>query len=549
MSIQTALVIILGFLVVLLAILLITRIRRERRRTAAIRRMNLEEFSDFLKTNSLDGTIQDVAGKVSDLLIKSFGCERIVFLRKKRHNLELNYFHGLRSFNRYDFRLPISRKLVTVLQENFLPRHIKEIKEVLPSSFYALLEARELDTFFPIFWRDNLYGLYFIRSTIETRSPAFTLLVASLAQSLSAAYHIKWHEVRYGTLQKQLDDVKSNYRKELKTSERLHTNILKLVRHHDSETMIPRLIGSIRKDLKMNRIAFLYEDRKNSSSPAVFQEGIAHSLPPPAKSELHGFLKNLNDSDPIPLDNLLKRQTDNRMKNFASRLKEAGLKYAAPFPLSPKRAGVLVWGGGEELSLVNKHLQSLRPHVADLIDNVESFEQMEEMSYTDNLTGLANRRYLSLRLEEEINRAKRYKRKLALIFFDLDGLKTTNDNFGHLAGDAILKQMGRILRKSVRAIDIIARYGGDEFCIIMPEADETTCLKFMERLRTDVTQWEFTIDGLGEDIHCTVSQGGAVFPDHADTPKQLMHAADMALLQAKEAGGNKSILYRPQFVE
>ena len=192
---------------------------------------------------------------------------------------------------------------------------------------------------------------------------------------------------------------------------------------------------------------------------------------------------------------------------------------------------------------VNKQLQALKPHVVRLVDNAESYKSMEEMSYTDNLTGLANQRYFSKRLDEEISRAKRYNRKLALIFFDLDDLKTTNDRYGHLAGDAVLRQVGQILRKNVRTIDVVARYGGDEFCIIMPEADATTCVKFMDRLKAEVSNWEFAVEDLANQVSCTISQGCALFPEHADNSKQLFHAADTALMKAKESGRNTSLLY------
>ena len=550
MEAQIILIVSLGILVVILAALLLTRIRREGKQTAAMRRMNLAEFSDFLRTNSLDGTIQGVASKVSDLLKKSFGCEFIIFLRKKRHFLELNYYYGIRGFDRREFRLVFNRQLAQRLQEDFLPRNIQHLKDNLPVSFYRKLRALNMDMYFPIFWRDNLYGIYFVHSTIETGSMSFNLLIASLAQSLSAAYHIKWHEMRYGGLQKELDDTRTFSRRELSANEHLHANILKLVRHRDSETMVPRLIGSIKQDLGMSRVAYLYQDRENAAKPLVFQTGVTRDINVPDGNAFRAIFKALDKESSFDLDELARKEAG--LRDWARNLKENGLKYAASFPLSAERAGVLAWSGREMSPAVNKQLQALRPHVACLVDNAESYQHMEEMSYTDNLTSLANQRYFSKRLDEEISRAKRYHRELALIFFDLDDLKTINDKYGHLAGDAVLKQVGQILRKNVRTIDIVARYGGDEFCIIMPEADATTCIKFMDRLKAEVSGWEFAIpsgpgltgEGLSDRVSCTISQGGAVFPEHADDPKQLIHTADTALLKAKESGRNTSFLYQ-----
>ncbi|MEW5995033.1 MAG: GGDEF domain-containing protein, partial [Candidatus Zixiibacteriota bacterium] len=237
--------------------------------------------------------------------------------------------------------------------------------------------------------------------------------------------------------------------------------------------------------------------------------------------------------------------TDSAASEWARTLKENGLDYAALFPLNRHRSGVFVWSSPDGKDTVTRRLDEFRRDVFCLIDNAEAYEELEEMSYTDNLTGLANRRYFAKRLTEEINRARRYSRRLALIFFDLDELKTTNDRFGHLAGDSVLQQVGQILRSNVRSIDIVARYGGDEFCIIMPEADFTTCSRFMERLRSQVASWKFALEGASEPVSCTISQGGALFPDHAETPEKLIHAADMALLKAKESGRNGLVIFEP----
>jgi len=541
---QAVLIVSLIILVIILTTLLLLRTIRERRQTSAIRRMNLVEFSDFLRANSLNGSIQDVAGKVSDLLKKTFGCEIIIFLRKKHSLLELNYYHGRRRFNRRDFRLVFNRSLAQRLKEDFLPRDVQSLRDDLPAPFYQKLCALKVDVYFPIFWRDNLYGLYFIRSTIETQSTSFNLLIAGLAQSLSAAYHIKWHETRYGNLRKELEDARTSSQRDVRTNERLYTNIMKLVRHRDSEKIVPRIIGSIRQDLGMNRVVYLYQGRKDTTKTLIFQVGTTRNIKVPNIETFGMMLKVLNDQSPFALEELARK--DPSLRDWTCSLTENGLKYATSFPLSAKRAGVLTWSGREKPPIVNRHLRGLRSHVAHLIDSVESYEHLEEMSYTDNLTGLANRRYFSKRLDEEISRAKRYHRQLALIFFDLDDLKTTNDKYGHLAGDAVLIQMGKILKRNVRAIDIVARYGGDEFCIIMPEADAMTCTRFMDRLKTEVSGWEFAIDNESSPVMCTISQGGALFPEHANDPERLVFAADMALLKAKEAGRNTSLLYQSE---
>jgi diguanylate cyclase (GGDEF)-like protein len=132
---------------------------------------------------------------------------------------------------------------------------------------------------------------------------------------------------------------------------------------------------------------------------------------------------------------------------------------------------------------------------------------------------------------------------LALILFDLDQLKMVNDSYGHQAGDVVLQRLGELLQQRIRSIDIVCRYGGDEFCVVMPEADAVICRQFMRRLRSDLEQTAIPISGTSTTIHCTISLGGAIYPQHGEDPDQLFHAADMALLQAKGAGRNLAVVH------
>ncbi|UCD63392.1 MAG: GGDEF domain-containing protein [Candidatus Zixiibacteriota bacterium] len=540
MTFHDVLILLLAVSTAALLVLLAVRIRREKRQMAAVRGMRLEDFSEFLRSNSVDGGIVEVARKVSDLLIKSFGCNRIVFVRKKRGALDLNYSHGIGGFKRGDFHLTYSEKLADVLRADFLPRPVGLIKELLSERFYRALLGFGIDVFFPVFWRQNLYGIYFIRSNIETRSPAFALLAASLAQSLSAAYHIKWHEAKYDSLQKQLEESKRPAAgpEEIQPHE---TRFLKLVRHRRTQTVVNRIVDSFRDATGLGGVAYVYASREDDGEPTALRRGIDIPFEIPDNRSLSEIISLVKDSPYHDLNELpVSGPTAERWKRD---FLKSGLRYVASFPLSAQRAGLLAWSQGSDTAAIEKQLEVYRDHALHLFENAESFERVEEMSYTDGLTGLANQRYFFKRLHEEINRAKRYNRNLALIIFDLDELKYTNDTYGHLAGDAILRQMGGILSKTIRAIDVIARYGGDEFCVIMPETNETMCLRFMRRLQTEILNTQFVIEGVAKPIGCTVSIGGAVFPKHATDSKKLIFAADMALLKAKETGRNKSLLY------
>ncbi len=543
MEIQQILILGLSVAVVVLAVLLVWRHRRERRTESLLQRMDLSEFSDFLVTNSKEGTIGDVARRVSNLLIKTCGCDRILFLRKKRRFLELNYYYGLTKFDRRDFRLAANPKLTRALYAGFTPRPVTDLQEILPQQYMPLLNKYNLDLFFPVFWRDNLYGVYFIKNNFLTESSEFRLLVAQLAQSLSAAYHVKWHESRQEQLQKKIENPTPSRAEPRQTTAVEGARLLKLVKHRSAETIVPKLIGSIKEDLNINRIAYIWREGDNRETPPrMIQEGIDRAINLPKQAGFEKLVEAVDNGRPIPIESLLKSQP--AVHAWAKALQDSGLHQVMSFPLADNRPGVLALSTGQKPARdLQKKIDTVCEHARDLFENAVTFERIEEMSYTDNLTGLANQRYFRRRLDEEIQRAKRYKRELALIIFDLDQLKAINDKHGHLAGDAVLKQVGTILRKSIRAIDIIARYGGDEFCIIMPEADTDTCRKFMERLRREVARVGFTIENIPDPLNFTISLGGAVLPTHAEDGDQLVHLADMALLKAKEAGRDTCCLY------
>lgn len=538
MTTQTALIFILGILVIYLALLLLSRRRREKRRAAMINLMSVSEFTDFLRANSVDGTILIVAGKVSQALKTAFGCDKIVFLRKQRGFLELNYYHGISRFDRAEFRVRFTSELAGRLRESFSPQPLSSLQPFLTEPVFSKLTESRVSLFFPIFWRDNLYGVYFINSTIETTTPGFALLVANLAHSLSAAYHVKWHESRYEKLQQKL--LVNDGRKQSADDRAEAAAILKLFRHRSAESLVPRLVEAVQNRLNVPRVVLFYEPKGKTEELHIARCGVTDHLDLPSRSSFQSLLHHVTSEQVKPFEGISGLQEPEA--GWLAGLKRSGLRYLTSFPLSDDRAGLLALGEVNESEAVS-HLGQLRPAARALVDNAESFEEMEALSFTDSLTGLANQRYFRKRLEEEIDRARRHNRSLALVVFDLDELKAINDQYGHLTGDAIIRGMGPILKSSIRAIDIIARYGGDEFCVIMPEADVATCRRFMERLQSKMPEAKFPLPEIHPEINCTISQGGAIFPFHGEDPNSLFRAADLALLRAKGQGRNQFLIH------
>jgi diguanylate cyclase (GGDEF)-like protein len=171
------------------------------------------------------------------------------------------------------------------------------------------------------------------------------------------------------------------------------------------------------------------------------------------------------------------------------------------------------------------------------IENAMLFQKAEQLTITDDLTKLFNSRYLNLYIGREIKRCKRHGIPLSVIFLDLDGFKGVNDTYGHLAGSRTLTEVGAILSTAVRESDILARYGGDEFVVVLPETPPSGALVIAERIRKSIEQHCF-LQEQGLAVRISASFGIASYPDHALTPEGLIQKADQAMYRVKERDKN-----------
>ena len=189
-------------------------------------------------------------------------------------------------------------------------------------------------------------------------------------------------------------------------------------------------------------------------------------------------------------------------------------------------------------------VRALASQAAATIANVHSHRDVYNQAVTDALTGLYNRRHMQEVLLEERRRAHRYGHPLSVIMLDVDSFKTYNDTYGHVQGDLLLRMAAEILRENVRGVDIVGRYGGEEFIIVLPETPSAEAYQTAERLRQAVARTVFpgfpTDPGLV--VFKTISLGVATFPDSTDDPQALVTLADNALYRAKRGGRNQTIM-------
>jgi diguanylate cyclase (GGDEF)-like protein len=171
-------------------------------------------------------------------------------------------------------------------------------------------------------------------------------------------------------------------------------------------------------------------------------------------------------------------------------------------------------------------------------------EQMRELSITDSLTGLFNRRYFDVRLEEEFLRSKRYDMRFSLVIFDIDDFKLFNDTEGHLAGDQVMKELAAIMNSTVRANDIVVRLGGEEFAVIMPQTASEEAFGVAERIRQNTGNLITPAWKKFPRNRVSVSAGIAMYPECGEPMENIILHADWALYKAKTEGKDRSVIWR-----
>jgi diguanylate cyclase (GGDEF)-like protein len=216
---------------------------------------------------------------------------------------------------------------------------------------------------------------------------------------------------------------------------------------------------------------------------------------------------------------------------------ETGSRMCIPLISFGQTLGVLVLDSARTGSFSPSDIQSLES-VADIcataIQNAHYVERVKQLAYLDGLTGIFNRRFFELRIEEEVERARRFDSGMAVIMVDIDQFKRLNDEFGHLLGDEVLRQVSSIFSQQLRKIDVVCRYGGEEFAILLSQTHQQHAMGVAEKLRRLIETWQFP----GVPRPVTISAGVATCPDHGATRDQLVKAADAGLYAAKQAGRN-----------
>ena len=239
-----------------------------------------------------------------------------------------------------------------------------------------------------------------------------------------------------------------------------------------------------------------------------------------------------------------------KQKEFASyveKLKELGIFILAPIMYAERVQGIIATGEklyASEFTQTDFELFHVLVNIISIsIENSLHYEAVKNLSLTDEMTNLHNYRSFISRLKEEINRTKRNKSDLSLVILDIDHFKNYNDTLGHQAGDEALREVGKVLKKTVRDEDIVSRYGGEEFCIIFPGISKEGIQNLCERIRLKIEKHKFYKEKVQPTGQLTVSLGGASYPKDATDMHGLIQRADEALYKAKHLGRNQMQIF------
>ena len=309
------------------------------------------------------------------------------------------------------------------------------------------------------------------------------------------------------------------------------------------------IVRAVNTTLEPPKIAELIVERAATWVPAPCWAVVS--------ADLSGQLSVLADRgltpDMGPAVNAIATWVMNRGQEFVSadltrdaRVPHESVGAVVAFPLScrGRRVGALValdcQPSAREPRMAASMLRAVRillEPASVALDNALLLKRAEALSVTDDLTHLYNSRYLNLVLRRETKRASRSGRPLSLLFIDLDGFKAVNDTHGHLFGSRALVEAAAVIRSSARETDVVSRFGGDEFAIILPDTGGEGAFAVGARVRDKIAAHTF-LAGDRLDIHLTASVGVATLPDVAASAEELVQAADKAMYQVKESGKN-----------
>jgi diguanylate cyclase (GGDEF)-like protein len=349
-----------------------------------------------------------------------------------------------------------------------------------------------------------------------------------------------------GSINQQLEKLNKKLRKQIYDLHNLFEISISLSSILDPQQLIKSCVLTLLGQLQTNEAMVFLPNKHNNELlyPAYYKgftqtkwKSFSVSIRDPMFKHFHKKLIA------VDLTNVDRKYVNDKWQTLI----DNGVVLLAPIIFKLQIKGLIALGqkmNNEMYSRSEQEIFSLLSHfISAAFSNSLLYQRMEQNSITDGLTGLHNYRYFKKRLSAEVVRAQRYKHPISLILLDVDHFKNYNDTLGHPAGDRALKKIAQLILSSIRKSDIAVRYGGEEFCIILPEVEKEGAFAFAERLRRLIEGYEFPGGDSQPGGRLTASLGVSSFPQDTIVMQDLIDKTDAALYRAKHLGRNKTCLY------
>lgn len=429
--------------------------------------------------------------------------------------------HNVSRFKSLDIVLPrLNEKTALIIvdkKQNSEPsfREFLKLSKIIPKiiisdnySFRGLMPWIKEPFAYPLYLPTVKELMYFVNRLLREKDIFFEN--NSLKQDLSTARReLNFYEEVSKTLTSSLglNDILSKIMKKTKEMTKAEVWSILLVDEETGELVFEKTVGKKAKEIQKFRLKM-----GEGIAGWVAQEGIPVVVPDVSKDER--FFGKIDEAIHFKTKSLMCVPIKSKDQVIGV-LEVVNKTTGEPFTK-------------EDLEL----LMRLVDQTAIAIERASLYQKMAELAITDDLTKLFNTRYLNRTIETEVQRSSRYNTSVSLIFMDIDYFKLVNDHHGHLIGSKLLVELGQLLIKNLRSIDIVARYGGDEFVIVLPQTPPKAAVQIAERIRKIVEQNVF-LKKEGYSLKITASFGVASYPESAKSKEELLRLADEAMYKVK----------------
>jgi diguanylate cyclase (GGDEF)-like protein len=489
---------------------------------------------DLTFNTQLPVPVKDFYSSFLDAILFLFSVDTVSVMVKEKNFFKTAIASGRLQDDVRTLRIKEDNPRVIHSIEGFIPEFTNDVMEIARLGFPESITSLHI---FPLLCRNNTYSIAVIYNSVLSREESYSILEFCKLSSLALKNLF-------------LQNIRENYANKITA---LNTAVTKLTpKLHNLDILYETIVDTAAELLRSEKGSLMVPDEDYLLIKAV--KGINKWLIQDIRIKIGAEIAGMVFKDGEPL--LVKDIAKARMPSIKPKSHyKTGSFVSVPMKFASETIGVLNISDkttGEEFTEQDMDVLNYFSSHASIALKTSNYynmaEKMKELSIKDHLTGIFNKRYLQERFEEEIHRSERYDLVFSFAIFDIDYFKIFNDTEGHLAGDNVLKGVARIAHGCLRANDIVARFGGEEFAVLMPQTDNKKKEAFVvaERIRENIRasltrKWEnFPYPSI------TVSIGIASFPDDGRSMDELIESADKALYKAKALGKDRTVIFKKE---